>query len=302
MQYLELYDELRDGFPVSVKRKKIWNIQLEILGEIDRICRENDLRYYACNGTLLGAIRHQGFIPWDDDMDIMIPRPDYITFVEIAKKELQYPIYFQDKFSRKDYFRMNARIRNADTTAVSGLDMEMAPINGIYVDIFPIDGVPENRLTFTIQQKKLRLFESMGKQQTYHPHNKGAFQVIKRAFDNVYFKMYSVEHFLQKIEKTYQIAPYALSDKVYIYTHYKPLVMDKRWLEQYRIVKYETTQIRIPEGADEILKKNYGDYMKLPPESERGRHHRNFIDPDKPFTEYYKKYSKEYFKQQMNNY
>ena len=81
------------SYKVSPKREKVWKIELDILMELDRICRKFGLRYFLDSGTLLGAVRHKGFIPWDDDIDLLMPRKDYDKLIEIASQELSFPYY-----------------------------------------------------------------------------------------------------------------------------------------------------------------------------------------------------------------
>lgn len=88
-------DEVRCGFFVTTYRKKLWNVQTQLIKEVERICRKYNLKYFAQCGTLLGAVRHQGFIPWDDDVDLAMPRPDYAKFIQVAPSELP-PHYFLD--------------------------------------------------------------------------------------------------------------------------------------------------------------------------------------------------------------
>ena len=88
-------------YKVSPKREKVWKIELDILMELDRICRKHDLRYFLDSGTLLGAVRHKGFIPWDDDIDLTMPRKDYDRLIEIASQELKSPYYLQHNHRSK---------------------------------------------------------------------------------------------------------------------------------------------------------------------------------------------------------
>lgn len=90
------HDEIKDGFLVTSDRKRIWNKSLEIWSVFHEICREYDIRYFADYGTLLGAVRHKGFIPWDDDLDFVMFRPEYEKFLRCAAKELQEPFFFSD--------------------------------------------------------------------------------------------------------------------------------------------------------------------------------------------------------------
>ena len=92
---MNLEEEIRDGYKVSADMKKLWSVQMEILDEIDRICKKHNITYYADGGTLLGAIRHKGFIPWDDDLDVQMYRDDLEKFCKVAKDELKPPFFFR---------------------------------------------------------------------------------------------------------------------------------------------------------------------------------------------------------------
>ena len=102
MEYIkDIYrDEMRDGFLVTTDRKKIWQVEMELLAELDRICRRHGLRYFVDYGTLLGAVRHKGFIPWDDDIDVVMMRPDYERLkLVIAREGLREPFFFQTAYT-----------------------------------------------------------------------------------------------------------------------------------------------------------------------------------------------------------
>lgn len=164
-------DELRDGFLVTSHRKKLWNVQINLMKEVARICEKYGIRWFAISGTLLGAVRHKGFVPWDDDVDIAMLRPDYAKFQEVAKKEIREP-YFLDVWydyrlesegasltdcegdfqfitaeqEKKSPLRWlsqwpSIRIRDNRTTMIEIPDRNF--INqGIFVDIFPLDPWP----------------------------------------------------------------------------------------------------------------------------------------------------------------
>ena len=175
-------DEVRSNFFVTSQRKKLWNVQIGLIKEFDRICKKHDLRWFALYGTLLGAVRHKGFVPWDDDVDVVMFRPDYEKFQQIVWEEVK-PPYFLDiwynyrlesegaslddpegdfqfittnqQYNRNpDVFQMpHIKIRDSRTTMLEVPDRHF--INqGIWIDIFPLDPVPP----FT-DEKQALIFE-----------------------------------------------------------------------------------------------------------------------------------------------
>ena len=139
-------EEVRDGFFIESKMKRAWAAQLEVLDEIRRICQANNIRYFADWGTLLGAVRHQGFVPWDDDLDICMLRDDYNRFLEIAPGQLS--SYFELKSLYNDPTHDNVKCR-----IITGRSMNFSPeyLNRFHecpyivgVDIFPVDYIPSD--------------------------------------------------------------------------------------------------------------------------------------------------------------
>ena len=165
-------DEMRSGILVTSQRKKLWNVQIGLINEFARVCKKYNLRWFACGGTLLGAARHKGFIPWDDDVDVAMFRPDYNKFLAAAYKEIDYPFFVDNwydytieseetsessgaKFqfiSRKQEMKNpyrwftqwpSIRLRDSRTTFIEGNFIGVNTIHqGIFLDIFPFDSLP----------------------------------------------------------------------------------------------------------------------------------------------------------------
>lgn len=108
-----LEEEIRDEFLVDVKRKQVWAVELDLFLKFVTVCRKYNLRYYADSGTLLGAVRHQGFIPWDDDMDFVMFRDDYDKLCEVGEKEFGHPYFFQSERTDPGTIRGHIQIRNS---------------------------------------------------------------------------------------------------------------------------------------------------------------------------------------------
>lgn len=295
--------EIRCGFSVSEKRKKIWKVQLELLKELDRVCDKHGLRYYAVNGTLLGAVRHHGFIPWDDDMDVMMPRPDYEAFKRIAGSEFSGSLYFQDGVSQPGYYRMYGRLRNADTTAVAWMDVGGSKKNGIFIDIFPIDGISREPKKRHRQQKLLKLMDDLAIVSVYKDAPAPPIKkMLGRALMRIIGIFLPFDSFIARMEKLRRSMSFEESDLVYIFTHSKALIMKKRGLLKPLRISFEDVMIPVPADYRSVLRRKYGDYMELPPEEKRGKHHSIFFDPENPYDKYYGKIDREFFEKEVNNF
>ena len=151
MEYRDfnLEEESRADFLVSTKRKKVWYVELKILEQFDMFCRENNLTYFVDFGALLGAVRHKGFIPWDDDIDVTMPRPDYQLFLELAPKWFKEPYFVQNYYtdSNDNRISMISKIRD-DRTTMLDKNYNFPPEyhQGIFLDVFPLDVAPSSYL------------------------------------------------------------------------------------------------------------------------------------------------------------
>ena len=136
-----LEPEEKWGFQVTRQRKEIWAVELDLLHELDRVCKKHGLTFFADSGTMLGAIRHKGFIPWDDDIDVAMMRDEYEQLCKIAGEEFSYPYFFQTEYTDHGTLRGHAQLRNSMTTAVlKDENHTQYPFNqGIFIDIFPLD-------------------------------------------------------------------------------------------------------------------------------------------------------------------
>ena len=139
-----LLPETRCGHYVTAATKSLWQVQLALLAEFIRICKRHDLEYQLLGGSLLGAMRHQGYIPWDDDIDIGMLRPDYDRFLQVASAELPPHLFLQTTLSEREYLYGFAKLRNSCTAAIEHWRVKehRATNQGIFIDILPLDDVP----------------------------------------------------------------------------------------------------------------------------------------------------------------
>ena len=140
-----LNEEVRCEYTVTSSIKAVWAVELDLYNELRRVCDKYNLMLLASGGTILGAARHSGFIPWDDDMDFTMSRKDYIKLCEVAKTEFQSPYFWQTEETDAKSCRGHGQLRNSNTTAILDKEKNICKFNqGIFIDVFPLDNVPDD--------------------------------------------------------------------------------------------------------------------------------------------------------------
>lgn len=254
--------------------------ELDILNECLKIIEKYNLRYFMLGGTFLGAIRHKGFIPWDDDIDIGMPRPDYEKFIEIAEKEL--PDYlklvsFKNDSNYKKYF---IKIINKNISFIREDTIEQNETN-LWIDIFPLDGMPNNKVLRKIHAFKL-LFRRL--QFQYSVFNYGVNIRKKRPLHEqiliklgyVYTKIVhlNVDKQLKKLDKLLQKYSYEKSTYVvnFMGAYKFKEMFPKSYYDNPIEYDFENTKLIGASEYDKILTQMYGDYMRPPAENQRFSH------------------------------
>lgn len=269
-----------------IDRDGLRKVQLEMFKSFVSICEKYHLRYYAAEGTVLGAIRHQGYIPWDDDIDVCMPRKDYDIFLSVAQKELPEEYFLQTYMTDPDFRETLAKIRNSNTTFLETYGQKININHGAWIDIFPVDGIPNsnckvNRLLFF--RKLVRGY--LGKD--YYPRT-FARRVAARVCQ-VLLLAKNTQKLLIRLEKKYKKYPFDECERTISYgaAYEKKEIHKRETYGEGKIVKFENTTIRVPIDADTYLRETYGDYMKLPPKEQQvGRHNCSICDLHKSYKEY----------------
>lgn len=261
----------------TIQTKELKSIQLDILKHIDKFCKDNDIKYFLSGGTMLGAVRHKGFIPWDDDIDIMMFRKDYERFIKIysEKDKSEYHVY--SSRLDKSYPYPYAKIDNSKT--VFEEEILGAIKMGVNIDLFPIDTISNNPL---LQEKQYKRLDFLTKIITV----KRLPLVKKRGFiknfilllSHIIFLFESFPCLVKKIEKNALLYNNQYSDfcGVAVWGYGKREINLKSNWDEIIYVPFEDIIAPIPKGYDNYLTNVYGDYMQLPPIEKRISHH-NFI-------------------------
>ena len=273
-------------FYVDEKRKKIWAINLDLYQTFAHICDKYNLRYYAYAGTLLGAIRHHGFIPWDDDIDVCMPREDYEEFQRIALTELSEPYFLQTVSTDDNYFRTIIRLVNKNTTCLPVAFRHSNAINGIPLDIFPLDDCTPQTLQNELEDIRTLAIRcsSFMKRNDVSIMNEEQYERWKNSMTDTPRQDWEK---VQNIARNTNSSDY-YSMKVFVVADGRyNLPLRKSWFNSFKKINFVTINIQIPVGFESILETTYGDYMQFPPIEKRGMWHSGVImDADKPYTEY----------------
>lgn len=284
---------------VSSELKKHWAIQLDLLQQVDRICKVHDLQYYAICGTALGAFRHHGFIPWDDDMDIALKRNDYNSFLEYANTELEEPYYLQASGSDPYFYRAFAVLRNSNATCISPGDERLICNNGTMIHIFPLDGYSgtwRERLFLKLEHVRSAVATNY-----FHPLGRGKKKMI-RLIERILSPLIllgGIKRFAKRHERI--CTKISEQDHENIGTQYahfvnlNKVVWKKAWFDSVVWMPFEFLQIPMPVGYEQMLWISYKNPTEMPPEEKRVYRHSWEIDPDVPYKQYCsKKYGVEY--------
>lgn len=254
--------------------------ELEILKEFLRICRKYKLRYYCLGGTLLGAVRHKGFIPWDDDIDVGMPRKDFIKFEQIVREEL--PSYYR-YYSYKDGSGYNYYVPKMTDSRICVVDesASVATEREAWIDIFPLDGMPGNLLKRKIHCFRLLLARM---KVNYSMFSTNVDVKRKRAFHEMLLikigSILPVERILNKEKELKRLdnlmQKYSYEESAYLVNfmgiHKLKEMFHKNVYGKGKWYAFEDVRLWGPENSDFVLRQMYGEYMKPPSEAEKNHH------------------------------
>ena len=253
--------------------KKLQQTELEILTEFDRVCRKNNIKYSLTGGTLLGAVRHGGFIPWDDDADVSMLRGEYEKFKSALEKDLDKErFYFQDMENTPGYRWGYAKLRKRGTVFLREHQEDMPYEQGVFMDIFPRDSVPDGRIARKIHAaacfcvRKI-LWSAVGRRACKSRAARIWFSFLYRFFGNGIYKIY------RRLVKVSGKRPNTRLVRALTFPVPRGFSGYKReWYNEYVDIEFAGKTFMAEKGYLEWLSQEFGNYMELPPPEKRKIH------------------------------
>ena len=254
----------------KIELRELQLLQLKALKETVRICNKHNVKYFMIGGTLIGAVRHKGFIPWDDDIDIAMYRNDYDKFVSVCGDELADGYFMQHYKTDKDYYSPLTRICINDTYILDKLYEHLKFHKGLYIDIFPLDNIPNDKKKRVIQKKKIQAVDKLMLYKAFIVWTKGSLR-LKLIGKYLLKKLYapiSLKYLHQLREKYMKL--YVNEKTEYVCSTASKYGYDKQVIRRQiygepRLIEFEDGLFCAPQEVEAYLTHLFGNYMKLPP-------------------------------------
>lgn len=248
------------------------DVQLRLLDAFCRACEDHEIRYFAYYGTLIGALRHKGFIPWDDDIDLAVPREDYNRLTSI--NWTQYGVVFLSPDVRRNYPYKNGKIADTTTSLVEGVHHALDDL-GVNIDIFPIDDVPQSAWRTFSEQKMLGLLSVLRDlKMVKSRRGRAASKNLALRAGKAMLAPVPIGTLLRRIDAVAagkRVAGHLVGSRVGPYGDRE--ILPRQLFDGTVQVNFEGRQLPAPSGYHEILTRIYGDYMTPPPPEKRITHH-----------------------------
>ena len=264
---------------------------LEIAKEYIKVCEKLNLRYFTLGGTALGAVRHNGFIPWDDDIDFCMPRKDYEIFVNEGQKLLPKHLFIQTYKTDRNYISPFGKVRDSNTTAIENANKDIDMNHGLWIDVFPLDGLPSSK-----RKRKFYAFIDNGLLRRRYSPSHYYSKRFRSKIANFFIKIILPSKRLA-LKWSIKLSTKYDYDKCELFwwnwgTRGKREIK-REWFDNFTMLDFEDIKIRVPYMYDEYLIEHYGDWKKLPPLEQRvSVHNLYLVDLNKSYKEYSNEKSK----------
>lgn len=279
---------MNDVILSKIDMKHLQEVELELLKVFILTCNKLNLKYYVIGGTLLGAVRHQGFIPWDDDIDVGMPRKDYEKWLKKAPELLRDTKYFVQYYrSDRDYLGNSAKLRNNQTTFIETSSRKLRINHGIYIDVFPLDYYPETNINIF----KINQLRYTSKIMSGYDLTAISYSFKKRIMRKILAisVVGSPKKAVIKREKLYKRTKSGSFVANYCGAWGENEIVPASWYGHGAKLMFEGIEVSVPKEYHKWLTQVYGNYMELPPPEKRVTHHyTEVIDLEKSYREYLK--------------
>ena len=272
-------EETKCDFHITTERKKIWAISLDLLLQFQKICTKYNIKFFIFYGTLLGAVRHKGFVPWDDDIDVGMLRDDYEELLK-HNEDFKKPYFLQTPYTDKGMYYSQAKIRNINTSFISKMFAYENFNQGIALDIFPFDNYEASDGIERFNEIMKLNRENSLFMRLHNPKldDDSIDRISKLSGESPISNIQKIEKIAQKYNKHETKFVSCAVNTRYDLEH---SVFHKEDFNELIQIDFENFKFPAPKGYERILKINYGDYNQFPPEEKRGTWHDNMIiDPD----------------------
>lgn len=273
------------------QHQKLKEKEIEILSKCIDVCSKLEIPFFLMGGTLLGAVRHGGFIPWDDDIDIGMYRSDYERFLREAPAMLPEGLFLQTYTSDPGYLLNFAKLRDSCTTFIQWVYKDIPMNHGVYIDIFPLDYYPDDTLKGRILLLKKKCLDQRIMTGMYLPElqQESMLKRLARKLLRFPYRKLSLHDAMEAREKLYTSVKESGWLANYGGAWGRREVVPAKWFAGGHKISFEGMEVLAPQEYDKWLTQVYGDYMTLPPEEKRVSHHgAKVIDLERPYTEYMK--------------